>query len=416
MPLRFCIALCLVAFIDVVPAGSINAVEPVYIREPVEIMRVAELPVGSEYHHGVLAFDRSSPLDRGFYFGHGFHAVYLVRALPGRQYTLGFRYAADWRKRVEVMLFDRWPFAPGASHFDLPHGPILRGRSDQVELRWHLSVSPESAGTLLYIVVEASDAIPDDYDGFPHDLFLAWPPIESRNEIGHGVTYLQGPENLLLAEQVPGAPVILTAIELGRTRSEPLSAWSPPGDLVVNGAFTEGMQHWSPIRNRDRSKLRSGAFSVGRDGLVLRGNVDESMTGAHQQLEVNVRGLDRLMLQARVKIVRQTEPGLGKKGDRSPLSISVCYDDVEGGSHCGRDAFIRRFYSLKPDNRKSVHNAQWIPRGEWYWFREDLMRLNPRPVRIRSISVQGAGWPEWQSKIREIHLIRHGGTREQSKN
>jgi len=413
---RFRITLCFIIISWIIPARSTHALETIYVREPVEVMHVVELPGGSEYHHRILSFDRSLPLERGFHFGHGFHAVYLTRALPGRQYTLGFRYAANWRKRVEVMLFDRWPFTPGARQFDLPHGPILRGRFDQVELRWHLSVSPDSAGTLLYIMVEASDAIPERYEGFPHDLFLAWPPIESRNEIGYGVTYLQGPKNLMLAEQVPGAPVLLTDIEPGKSHPISFSAWIPPGDLIVNGAFTAGMQHWSPIQITSRSKRRVETFSVDHDGLVLQGKVDESVTGVRQHLEVNVRGLDRLVLQARVKIVRQTESGLGEKGDASPLKISVCYDDIKGEAHCGKDAYSRRFYSLKPGTGKILRDAQWIPQGEWYWFRKDLMRLTPRPVRIRSISVQGAGWPDWKSQIREIHLIRHGGTHEHQKN
>ncbi len=395
-----------------VSIGIAQALEPVYVRQPVEVMHVIELPTGSEYYHRVLPFDRGSPLQRGFYFGHGFHAVYLTRALPGRQYTLGFRYAANWRKRVEVMLFDRWPFSPGAQQFDLPHGPTLRGRFDQVELRWHLSISPESTGTLLYIMVEASDAIPERYEGFPHDLFLAWPPIESRNQIGHGVTYLQGPENILLAEQAPGAPLLLSAIGTRQPGPVSLPAWEPPGDLIINGAFTAGLQHWSPIQAIHRSKRHVEAISVGRDGLVLRGGKGESKSEVQQQLEVNVRGSTRLMLQARVKIIRQTEPGLGKSGDVSPLAISVCYDDIKGRPHCGKDAYTHRFYSLKPNSRKSLRNGQWIPRGEWYWFRADLMRLSPRPVRIRSITINGSGRSKWQSQVREIHLIRHGGKHE----
>ncbi|VAX14646.1 hypothetical protein MNBD_GAMMA24-2615 [hydrothermal vent metagenome] len=393
-----------------IPIANSPASEPVYVREPVEIMRVVELPAGPEYHHRVLPFERRSPLDRGFYFGHGFHAVYLTRVLPGRQYTLGFRYAANWRKRVKVMLFDRWLLASQARHFNLLQGPILRGRSDQVELRWQLSVSPDSPGTLLYIVVEATDTIPDYYGGFPHDLFLAWPPIESRNEMGYGVTYLQGPKNLMLAEQVPGAPVVLTNIEPGKPNPAPLPAWKAPGDLIVNGAFTQGIQHWSSIQSISSSKQQTATFPVGPDGLVLHGNEDESIAGVRQQLEVNVRGAARLMLQARVKIVRQTKPGSGKKADISPLSISVCYDDAGGGSHCGKDAYTSRFYSLESNSRKSIANGQRIPAGEWFWFMQDLMRLSPSPVRIRSVSLLAAGWPEWQSNIREIHLIRHGGT------
>jgi len=416
MLIRFRIVLCFMLINWVIPVGRSQALEPVYVREPVEIMRVVELPAGTGYHHRILGFDRSSPLDRGFYFGHGFHAIYLARALPGRQYTLGFRYAANWRKQVQVMLFDRWPFIPGARHFDLSQGPILRGRSNQVELRWHLSVAPESAGTLLYIMVEASDAIPDRYEGFPHDLFLAWPPIESRNELGHGVSYLQGPENMMLAEQVPGAPVVLTEIESGKPGQASFPAWTPPGDLIVNGTFAQGMQHWSPVQGINGSKRHMETFSAAPDGLVLRGKADASRAGVQQHLEMNVRGLDRLVLQARVKIVKQTEPGLGEKGDASPLKISVCYDDIKGETHCGRNAYSRRFYSLKPGSGKVLRDAQWIPQGEWYWFRKDLMHLSPVPVRIRSISLQGAGWPEWQSGIREIHLIRHGGTHEHQKN
>ncbi|NOZ37899.1 MAG: hypothetical protein GXP11_07515 [Gammaproteobacteria bacterium] len=393
-----------------IPSASSQASAPIYVREPVEIMRVVELPSGPEYHHRVLPFDRRSFLDRGFYFGHGFHAVYLTRVLPGRQYTLGFRYAANWRKRVKVMLFDRWLLASQARHFNLLQGPILRGRSDQVELRWRFSVSPDSPGTLLYIVVEAVNPIPDYSAGFPHDLFLAWPPIEPRNEMGHGVTYLQGPKNLMLAEQVPGAPVVLTNIKPGKPDpASSVPAWKAPGDLIVNGAFTQGIQHWSLIQNISKSKRQTEIFSVAADGLVLRGNEDESITGLRQQLEVNVRGAARLMLQARVKIVRQSEPGSGKKKTISPLSISVCYDDAAGGSHCGKDAYISRFYSLEAKGQKSIADGQPIPAGERFWFMQDLMRLTPSPVRIRSISLLAAGWPEWQSNIREIHLIRHGG-------
>jgi len=412
MSFQFMIFLWLVVVSWVIPVGNSQASQPVYVEAPVEIMRAVELPVGSNYYHRILSFDRSSPLDRGFYFGHGFHAVYLARAFPGRQYTLGFRYAANWRKQVKVMLFDRWPFAPGARQIDLPYGPILRGRSNQVELRWNLSISPDSNGTLLYIMVEASNTIPERYDSFPHDLFLAWPPIESRNEMGHGVTYLQGPENIKLTEQFPRSPMVLSNIEYGKDLPS-LPAWEAPSDLIINGAFTKGLQRWSPIQNNSQLKQHTRTLSVGRDGLILRGKVDDTIVGVRQQLEVNVHDSAQLILQARVKIDKQTEPGLGKKGNVSPLSISVCYDDARGGSHCGRNAYTRQFFSRKPNSQNPVRNGQWIPWGEWFWFREDLMRLSPKPVRIRSISLQGAGRPKWQSNIREIHLIKRGEPHEQ---
>jgi hypothetical protein len=380
-------------------------------------MRAVELPTGQAYHHRILSFNRRSLLDRGFYFGNGFHAIYLTRALPGRQYTLGFRYAASWLKQVKVMLFDRWPYAPGARQFDLPRAPLLRGRSDQVEFRWHLSISPESSGSLLYIVVEAADTNSHRHhgSGFPHDLFLAWPPIESRNEIGHGVTYLQGPENLLLAEQDPVVPMVLTDIDDGKTGYSSLPAWETPHDLVVNGSFTNGMQHWSSIQNSAQSKQHLGALSVSRDGLVLRATANNANAGVQQQLEVDVRDAAKLLLQARVRIVSQTEPGLGEKGNVSPLSISVCYDDVTGTSHCSDQAYTHRFYSLKSNSQKREPNGEWIPEGDWFWFSEDLMRLTPKPVHIRSISLQGSGRPKWQSSIREIHLIKRGEPHEQDK-
>lgn len=400
----------LVVFSYFILLVNTQASPSLYIEKPVEIIRVVELPDGSDYHHRVLSFERGSPLSRGFYFRNGFHAVYLTRALPGRRYTLGFRYAVNWRKKVKVMLFDRWPYTPGAHQFNLPYGPILRGSDNQVELRWNLSISSESKGTLLYIVVEASDAIPKRYQSFPHDLFLAWPPIESRNEIGHGVTYVQGPENILLTERVPGAPVVLANIEYDKSNSYSLPVWEAPGDLIINGAFVKGLQHWIPVDSHSQNKLQERTISVDRNGLVLRGNVNGTAVVVQQQLEANVRDSKQLLLQARVKIFKPVQARADKKNKASSLSISICYEDVSGKSHCGKNAYIHRFYSLKKN--KAMNTTQRIPQEEWFWFREDLMQLKPSPARIRSISITGSGESGWQANVREIHLIKHGENHE----
>lgn len=401
----------LVAISLMIVSQSSHASAPLVVRQPSAIMQVVELPTGAKYHHRILPFNRRYSLERKFHYRDGFNTVYLTRAFPGKQYTLGFRYAANWRNQVKVMLFDRWPFDPEAHQIDLPSGMVLRGQSDQVELRWQISISPDSTGSLLYVVIEASNTLTKNYEGFPHDLFLAWPPIEARNEIGHGATYLQGPKNIMLTEQVPGEPVLLTNIEVGEP-SPSSSFWNPPGDIITNGTFKKNLQHWSPIQNIRQSKQLAKILSVGRNGLVLHSTKLNTSVGVQQQLEVDVRHSSRLILQARVKIIKQSKQGLSQKESASPLTISVCYDDATGKSHCGKNAYTRRFYSRGSNNNKIRRNSQRIPQGMWFSFSDNLMRLNPPPTRIRSISIKGAGKSEWQSNIREIHLIKYRGSHE----
>jgi hypothetical protein len=180
------------------------------------------------------------------------------------------------------------------------------------------------------------------------------------------------------------------------------SAWKVPGDLISNGRFDAGLKNWVP-QQADASG--SDVPTVSIKGLRLTPGA-----GVRQQLDVDVVHARSLLLWADLRIDKILA---GKSAaDNDPnIDIEVCYQDIQGGQHCGAQAHHIEFYAGNkgiPGDRKSAGITQHIPVGQWYRYQIDLLDMKPTPAHIESIALHSAGSTD-TAWVREIHLILRGG-------
>jgi len=360
---------------------------------------VIEIPLGVPYStQSLLPFS-----NRGFHFANSYSLLYLVNLLPG-EYTLGLTYPA-MNRRVAVSLFDRWPYDSWSSRIDLPMGPTVRTNYKKIEYRWHMAISPLSTSTTLYIIVE----VPPSNMGFapfPHTVFIMGPPSGPLSTMARGVTFLEGPTNLVLSGEREAVAYIVERPSLAIDQ-QPLPVFPIPGDLVQNGWFKDGLNHWSPHRNYAVSS-DVNSFSLQEQGLRIASAKGQNREGILQRIDADVSGAQSLILRADVKVTRQTLGGTGPDGRQAPVAIAVCYEDINGKEHCRDTLFWRGFFALAPEGPNQSVNGQKVPEGVWYRYIYDLMQLDPKPKSIKFISLEGSGWPEREGWVREVHLIKGG--------
>jgi len=369
--------------------------------------RIIRLPFNGAWYEGLAVYRVAAVLERAG-FGRGYYAVYAADAWPGADYSFGLRYAGDLNVQVQVALFDRWPFDPRARRYDLPLGPVLRRQDGWIDYRWRFSVAPDSPGDQLFILVEARTLGRHwPGGGFRHRVSLVAPALDPKNLPGQGVTYLQGPRDLVLAQ--PGEP--LYGFEWMDPRpvgdDPPLGrdgCGQPPGDLIRNGDFCSGVQHW------ETTGPDSGAgIAVGAHGLRLFGRKEGVRSGLNQRLYVDVSGAETLLLRADLRIAREEKTAAGCR-PVAPVVVSVCYEDEKRQAHCGPTSLWRAWTIFEQEN-DGCDARKTVARNRWFRYVEDLMQLRPRPRIIRSITVEGAGTGERDATVREIHLIDRGAIR-----
>lgn len=374
-------------------AGNLAA-QDIFSRGTYGEARVIELPLGSPYTARHLV----PYANHGFHYADGYTLLYLVNIPPG-SYTLGLT-CPPLNQRVSV--FDRWPYDGRARRIELPMGPSVRTHPPRTEYRWNLGISPRSSSTALYVVVEVPRA-PNGLTPFPHTVFLssARPFGQSRK----GVTCLRGPADLMLVSE---REMVAYAVEKAAPTidTSQLPALPIPGDLIQNGRFKDGLNAWTPHRDY-RPVKASDAFALLTEGLRLSGG--QGRAGIMQRINADVTGAAALILRADVRVNRQTQGGTGPDGREAPVAIAVCYTDAAGREHCRGSGFWRGFYALAPEEPNGNANGQKVPQGMWYRFIFDLMQLTPPPKTIHSVALEGAGWPEREGWVREIHLIRTAG-------
>ena len=78
--------------------------------------------------------------------------------------------------------------------------------------------------------------------------------------------------------------------------------------------------------------------------------------------------LNRVELRARVKVVSQTEPVSGPRGDVFPLTIRIIYTDLNG-----KQQEWRRSFYWSPTDR-NISNAAAVPQGAWQTLEELELR------------------------------------------
>ena len=343
-------------------------------------------------------------LSRGFHFPSGYSALYLAEVMPGREYTLGFSCPAE-NQKVAVSLFDRWPYAPGAKRVDLPAGPAVRTNYRMMEYLWRVSISPRSTSTLLYIVIEIGP-LDRTITSMPYAVFITTPPTRPLSIMGRGITFLQGPRNFVLVSE---RALVSYVVERPRPILDPsvLPILPIPGDIIKNGWFKDGLNHWHPHRNYEVSQ-DVDSFSLHQEGLRIWSSSTREKEGILQIIDTDVMDAEVVILRADVRLTKQTLGGTGPDGGEAPVAIAICYEDVEGVDHCNDNAFWMGFYSLEPEEPNRSTNGQKVPEGLWYRYLVDLGQLDPRPKTIKYVSLEGSGWPEREGWVRDVHLIKRG--------
>ncbi|MEJ2346409.1 MAG: hypothetical protein P8090_13545 [Gammaproteobacteria bacterium] len=336
-------------------------------------------------------YGAGSPLSRRLNVSSGYAALYAVQVLPGVQYTLQLSTPRSLQ-RVHASLYDRWPLLPGARRIALPSGPlVVPPRGHRLTYRWRFGVSARSTADLLYLVVEYPLDPGRRGPSSPY-ITVSSPPRSPLHSAARGVTYLQGPRDLVLVGQ-PAAVSYVFDPSAPPAASAPLSRWSVPGDLISNGNFDTGLKNWVPL---DLNATGRDAAGV-RDGILRL----PPAAGVRQELDADVHGAGSLLLWVDLRLdgaAAAIGPG---------LAIEVCYRDRGRRRHCGRQAQRLDFYdaAAPPDNAAAA--GQRVPAGRWYRYQSQLLNLQPPPARIESIALFG-GRGAGTARVRQIHLILRG--------
>ncbi len=367
-----------------------------------DVRHVRQLPVEGDWHGGWIEFRWLTPLDRGFSYRNGYHAVYAADVLPGREYALGLRYPAREQARVHVMVFDRWPFDAKAKRYDLPMGPVVRTGRHTIEYRWRLGISRRSPGQRLFVVVEAEPPAGKEARRFRHDIYLVDSPRRAKDLLGKGITYLRGPNDLYLVEAVTEQPVIIVeAADYGSADSVD-RAWLRGRNLIRNGDFELGLTGWELISDEGQDTAMRH-LAVGDDGLRFWSDDERLDFGVRQRLLRHIGHGESLQLAATLRIDREGPASTGRP--TSPLAISICYTGQDDSEHCGAGAQRWRFTIRAGKDR---HNGTVrIPKGEWYEFEFDLLKLSPAPEVIKSVTIEGGGVAKSEAWVRSISLTVH---------
>ena len=353
--------------------------------------RVTELQPNEPVVGGVW-YRTGSLLDRGMNLGDGYVALYVVEAEPGAQYTLQLK-APHSLKRIRAYVFDRWPGTAGVHSTPLPTGPaMIPAHARYVTYRWRVGVSARSRGNLLYLLVRYPQD-PGRRTGLAPRIVVFSPPISPTQAIGHGVTYLQGPGGLMLADDAAMMPSMSPGVAPGRF-GDMQPGWAPTGDLISNGTFAAGLKDWNPVR---AGRQEGTEPRVDADGLRLFPD-----TGVSQQLDADVAHDDALVLWADVRIGRTPHA----QGSHPALTLAVCYRDGLGHRRCGDQAYRSVIYAGRMPVATEVgpERREAVPIGHWYRFRANLMQISPTPVHIESISLRGPAHAG-SAWIREVHLL-----------
>lgn len=344
-------------------------------------------------------------LDRNGHFDGSFIILYSVEVLPGENYTLGFSCPAANRKAA-VTLFDRWPYSNGVKRIKLPMGPYVRTNRKILKYRWSLGISSKSSSTLLYIAVVVRPVGVAGNSSMAHTIFFTTFKTKPMSTMGQGITYLQGPNEFILAGAQESVSYIVkkpvSSFDLNKIPTHPIH-----GDLIKNAWFKDGLNFWKPHKNYSISK-DVDFFSLQAEGLKISSLSEKSKAGILQVIEKDVTHADTLTLRVDVKVDKQTLGGTGPDGKDAPIAVAVNYTVRNDKSDSGSNIFWKGFFSLDPVEPMKSVNGQKVPEGLWYRYIFNLMQLKPKPKFINFISLEGSGWPEREGWVKDVHLIKRG--------
>lgn len=366
---------------------------PVVNNQPPRTNRIR---VGGGFHGGGYfyrtgGFRYPSPLQRSVFPSDACYGVYDAVVRPGGVYALNLRLPRGARG-THVYLANRWP-ARGKD--DLRRLPFNRNGSplQRGVYHWRFGIAPGSYGSMVYVLVVApwlcGQVSP--YYG------VGLNPWQASGAYGGSsaapVMQSDGPMRLDLP------PSSHAGDSMGGGR-RPEATMPLPGDIVGNPDFSRDLLDWQAISG-GHTVANAGFVRHTRQGLELVGVAGKDEVGIRQQIGESVDNASSLILQASLMVA---DTRGSHANAPSGLTIQVCYGDANGYSHCGPDAFQRRFEALPPGT-DPVTGVQRVPPGTWYRETFNLMTLDPRPVRIDSITLIAPDRPDTTAWVRDIHLL-----------
>jgi hypothetical protein len=205
------------------------------------------------------------------------------------------------------------------------------------------------------------------------------------------------------------APVSESAAE--RT-DEP---WSPKtiGELddpvsVIDVAFGSGIPENWYTQIWMKPAEDEGEITVGR-GVRFTGRGGSTRLGIMADVGFDVGEYSHVVLAVDGVVLDQGLAGTGWHGREAPLAVLVTYVDEEGTEHVslGEDPtiptamFFRGFTTLP---EADMVNGVEVVLGEDFSHQFDLMELDPEPVTILGVGVEGAGWDPRVGEVFELQL------------
>lgn len=371
---------------------------------------VYDLPIGEDYRERIFQ-EHPGPAGKVSRV-RSRQSVHVARVMPGQAYRLGLRLRSNKAKMLSVALYDRWPYDEGAIPIYLPTSGGLRGMQGKQEYQWWFSVDKESAGSLLYVRIAVEPGFIADPHDRRHDwryqVFIIESPRSPMNSIGRGVVYHRGPTNLKLQNNRPSIALRYLAIPETSPVSGPVNEYAPletdlepypQNNLISNGDFTHGLSGW---QLQPENAKGVGVF----DGkLRIWSNESAEASGVVQQIGIETANPDSLRLTMDVMIAAQTEPY--RAGGPSPLSLSICYKDHQGTSHCGEKSFQKYFSIQFDDTQDQAKDLVYVRPKTWARFSFDFNEMDPKPLRLISIELSAVGAPEREAWVKSIALFHN---------
>ncbi|MDP2937619.1 MAG: FecR family protein [Dehalococcoidia bacterium] len=177
-------------------------------------------------------------------------------------------------------------------------------------------------------------------------------------------------------------------------------------EMAINGRFQDGLARWTS-GNRDvapKSPLGSVTLIATELGNSVRfyrsdSNAAHAETYLRQEINQDVSDFRTLRLSLQLKLVNQSLSGGGYMGSEYPLLVRVLYRAERGDT----SIVYAFFYQNEADNL--TINGTQLPQGEWvsYPVPENLMSIDPSPVRILAVEVTASGH-DYESLLKEISL------------
>lgn len=202
-------------------------------------------------------------------------------------------------------------------------------------------------------------------------------------------------------------------VEVRSGQRTQLAAGQPPTmpvaaarELAINGRFQDGLARWNwgNVDVAPKSPLGNVELAATDLGNAIRfsradSNAAHAETYLRQEINQDVSDFRVLRLFLQLKLVNQSLSGGGYMGSEYPLMARVRYRTDRGDT-----SVVYGFYHQN-ESENLTANGTLLPPGEWvsYAVPENLMLLDPAPVRILSLEVTASGH-DYESLLKEISL------------